>query len=294
MHDWGWMLESSVNYNINNKWNVFAAARITYGHEKYYENVEGKMGSTEFTLGVGYKPFRDKENVPKSDSLGQRISVLPHSGIVISRLRTDRDGDKYNSSVGFASGVSLIYTIGTNLSLISGAWYERKGYNLDNHGYYTAFYHPVSDESAPLTSSNVQLDYMTIPLLLDIDFGKKVVSHINIGSYFSLMQNAFAEGVQLYQIEYDYGYRVTKQYFNDSHDQWFNNFDWGFLLAYRLDIPVFKWADAFVSVNQALGIKSILNENEEFRNQYTFLAKVKMYNTSTGINVGLSIPINKK
>ena len=75
MNDWGWIVAGSLNYRITDRWNIFAAGQITTGHEIYLENVEGKIGSTELTFGVGYKPFK-KGTIPvESDSIGKKIKI---------------------------------------------------------------------------------------------------------------------------------------------------------------------------------------------------------------------------
>lgn len=291
--DWGWMVESSVNYHINKRWNVFASARLSYGKETYFENVEGKMGSTEFSVGVGYAPFKPDNYEFVPDSVGENLTVMPYSGFVISKVRTDDNKGQYGYSFGFSSGVSLKYHVGPNASFFTGAWYERKGYNLDYPGNYVAFYEPSTDESATAMESSVQLDYLTIPLLMDIDFGRKIKSHINFGVYLSVLQNAFAEGINTTSTIYSNGYRVTKSYFNESLDKWFENTDAGFMAAYRIDVPLWDWAATFLSVNYAIGVKNILNQSQEFQTQYPFLENTEMHNSSVGIQFGLSIPVNK-
>ena len=296
MHDWGWILESSINYNINPKWSVFVSGRITYGKEKYFENVEGKIGSSELTFGVGYSPFAKSNHHFSTDSLGQNISILPHSGILISNTKSNKNKSKYKSSLGFSSGVSIQFGLNKNLALLTGAWYERKGYGLDYQGSYKAIYHNPTEterENAPHIESEVQLDYVTLPLLLNIHFGDKIQSNINLGSYFSLLQNAFAEGEKLNTYVYDQGYRMSKNYFNDSLDKWFKNTDAGFMFSYKIDFPVFQWANVFIWLNQSFGEKNILiNEGEEI-NGHNFVEYEKIHNSATSILFGLTIPVNK-
>ena len=293
MHDWGWIMDSTINYNINSKWNLFANARVTYGKEKYYENVEGKMGSTEFTFGVGYKPFKVKEYVHSSDSVGKNVSLLPYSGISISRINSQENKSQYKSSVGFSTGVSVKFLIGKQTSVLTGFRYERKGFNLDYQGQYAAFYYP--DENSDLThiKSDVQLDYLTFPFLWDISFGKKVESHLNFGFYFSMLQNAFTEGEQITQNDWGRGYQVTKAYFNKSLDLWFKNTDGGAMLAYRIEFPVLNWGKAFISAEKSIGLKDILNDSEDLMQQYSFVNDEEFYNHSTSIYFGLTIPINQ-
>lgn len=293
MHDWGWIMESTVNYNINSRWNLFASARVTYGKETYYENVEGKMGSTEFTFGVGYKPFKIKEYAQQPDSLGKNISVLPYSGINISGIKSQENNGEYKSSVGFSTGVSLKFNLGKNAAFITGARYERKGYNLSYQGQYSAFYYPDTENPETYIKSDVQLDYLTFPFLWDISFGKKIENHLNFGVYLSLLQNAFAEGERTTSTDWGQGYRVTRNYFNESLDLWYKKTDSGLMLSYRIDFPVFKWGKVFIAAEQAIGLKDILNDNEDLTSSYNFINDEEFYTRSTGIFLGLTIPVNK-
>lgn len=294
MTDWGWILASSVNYSINNKWSVFASGQVTYGKKEYFENVEGKIGSNELTFGVGYKPFTKQKDFIRNDSLGHHISILPHTGINISRVKSEKNQGEYNSSLGFSSGVSLKFSFGNNVSILTGAWYERKGYNLDYAGYYPSIYYvSPNDKPSSLMKSEVQLDYLTIPLMMDISIGKKIQSHINFGLYYSLLQNAFSEGESIDTYEHQNGYQVQKEYFNESQDLLFKNSDYGFMLGYRIDVPVFKRARIFASVNQSYGITNILDKGEDTKTNYSFIIWEGFKNSSTSILFGLSIPVNK-
>lgn len=297
MQDWGWILESSVNYNINPKWSVFVSGRITYGREKYFENVEGKIGSTELTFGVGYKPFVKNNTDFSNDSLGQKISILPHSGILISNTKSNQNKSQYNPSVGFSSGLSVKFDLDENIAILSGAWYERKGYGLDYQGYYKGMYHKITQEEqeyAPQTESEIQLDYVTFPLMLNLKFGNKFQSNINFGSYLSLLQNAFAQGESIEKNSYSQGYQITKSYFNVSLDEWFKNLDAGIMLSYRLDFPVFPWANMFVWLNQSFGATNILNDSKEAVSNYPFIDNEKMHTMATSVLFGFTIPVNKK
>lgn len=293
MTDWGWILASSVNYNINNKWNIFASGQITYGKEEYFERPEGKMGTTELTFGIGYKPFTKQSEFIRNDTLGNRISILPHTGINISRVKSDKNKNEYSSSIGFSSGISLKFLMGEHASFISGAWYERKGYSLDYNGNSPALYYVAPNNTPKSIKSEVQLDYLTIPLLVDISIGEKIQSHLNFGVYYSLLQNAFAVGEETRTSEYQQGYRVQKEYINESQDLLFKNSDYGFMLGYRIDVPVFRWANIFASINQSFGITNILDDGADTGLRYSFIEREGLKNRSTSILFGLSIPVNK-
>lgn len=295
LKDWGWILNSSVTYHINQRWNVFAAGQVSYGRKEYFKAVKGKIGSTELTFGVGYRPFAPSEKKLPNDSLGGWVEILPHTGINISRTRVRDDKDHYHSSAGLSAGVSVKFSLDNNVGLVSGAWYERKGYALNYNGYVNAMYQKPSQdqrENAPQITADVRLDYLTIPFLFTVNFGENIKSDLNFGVYYSLLQNAFAEGERIEKYSHSQGFELTKNYFNQSLDTWFKNSDFGFALAYRLAVPLSPWADIFFSVHQAFGVKNILEDDKETIAGHPFIAHEKMLNNSTTLLVGLSIPVH--
>lgn len=293
MTDWGWILSSAVNYNITKNWSVFASGKITYGKEEYFESVKGTMGTTEFTLGVAYTPFSADKEVAGNDSLGQKLLLVPYAGLNFSNVSSDENKGEYSSKAGFTSGLLLDYSLDKNISLRTGFLYERKGYTVNYQGSYPAVYFPNEADVPRHIESTTALDYLTFPLLMDIKWGNKIRSGISFGAYFSLLQNAFAEGDRTTTIEHGYGYRVEQEVFNKSLDAWFKNTDSGFMLAYHLEIPVCKWANAFAAVNYAMGIGNILSDSEETQEMYPFINDQELKNRTGSVILGLSIPVNK-
>jgi hypothetical protein len=297
MNDWGWILSSTINYNINSKWHVFINGQITTGKEEYVENVEGKMGSTELTFGVGYRPFLSDNQIQSNDSLGKRIRIIPHAGIVISNARNSyENGSQYKSSVGFSSGISLNFNVGDFTSLMSGAWYERKGYQLNYNGSNPLIYrkpYPFRENYKSKIQSNVKLDYITIPFQFEVVLGKKSYSKLNFGTYFSLLQNAFSEGDKIETNMHDQGFQTTRSYFYESFDEYFKKADAGFSIGYRLDIPVFSRAEVFVAINQSFGLINILKEKDDQQSNSYINSYDKIRNNSSSILVGLNIPVTQ-
>jgi hypothetical protein len=297
MNDWGWIMASSVNYDISNKFNLFLNGQITTGNKEYFENEKGKMGATEITFGVGYNPFAKGNNFVRNDSLGKNIRILPHSGINISRTQSTKNSDKYGNTIGFSSGVNLKFLLSNHFSFFTGAWYERKGYSLDYIGHYNFIYKirtSSANENIPKIYSDTRLDYITFPFGFELSAGKKLRSNFSLGSYYSLLQNVFSEGEKLTTYSGSYQNQVNREYFNDSQDQWFKKTDVGFLLGYRAEFPVFKWGDLFIAAYQSFGVKNIILDLRLRRPaEFTFFNE-KMYNNSTTISFGLTIPVSKK
>lgn len=300
LNDWGWILASSVKYGINESWNLFATGQITSGQNEYFdysEDVGGKIGSTELTFGIGYKPFNSDKYIHKTDSLSQSIKILPHTGVNISNVRSSENKNEYKPSTGLSTGVTMCFILDPKVSFLTGAWYERKGYGLNYTGNYSFIYLPPSESNTlniTEIQSEVKLDYVTFPFMLEISFGRKIQSNINFGGYYSWLQNAFAQGEQIVTYNYDYGYNKTKSSINQRLDHWFKKSDVGFLVGYRIDIPLFKWCDVFIYANQSIGAKSIFNNQEELSNASQPKIEEELHTNSTSILFGLTIPLFQK
>jgi hypothetical protein len=297
MTDWGWIVAGSLNYRITDRWNIFAAGQITTGHEIYIDNVEGKIGSTELTFGVGYKPFKYGSTRAKNDSLSQKIKIIPHTGINFSNTKSTENKGEYLSKAGLSAGVSLNFLIGPNVSLLTGAWFEQKGYGLKYSGQNSFIYLPPKEfenQNVPVTTSEVRLDYMTFPFMLELAFGRKLRSNISFGAYYSWLQNSFSQGERIVTSNYGEGFQVKKEYFTENLEQWFKNSDAGFMLGYRIEMPVFRWGSVFMAANQSLGAVDILKNTGELQTYPQFSIEDKMYNRSTTVMMGLTIPVTQK
>lgn len=297
MHDWGWIAAGSLNYRITGRWNIFAAGQVTKGHEIYLKNVEGKIGSTEITIGIGYKPFKKGTTPIQSDSIGKKIKIIPHAGINLSNTHGPENKGGYLSTQGLSAGVSISFPMGPNFSFLTGAWFEGKGYGLDYLGQNSFIYLPQKDldnRNVPATTSDVSVDYLTFPFMFELAFGKKLRSNLNFGAYYSWLQNAFSQGERIETYNHGQGYQVSKNYFTENLEQWFKESDAGFMLGYRAEVPVFQWGSVFIAANQSFGAVNILEDLESTALSLPYRSDDKMYNGSTSLMFGLTIPINQK
>ena len=296
LNDWGWILASSVNYNVSPKFCLFINGQITTGHEEYFTDGKGKMGATEVTVGIGYNPFVKGNKFAKTDSLGKNVIIIPYAGINISRTHSTKNTGQYGNKIGLSSGVNLKFLMSENFSVFTGAWYERKGYSLNYLGNRSFIYRPLlnsDDQNITSIYSDTRLDYITFPFGLEISAGEKIRSNFSIGTYFSLLQNAFAEGERLSTYSYDNNYQVDREFFNESLDYWFKKTDIGLLLGYRLEFDAFDWGNVFVAVNQSIGMKNLFYALNIRNPGEFFNFDEKMHNNSTTFSIGLTIPVTK-
>jgi len=119
--DWGWILSSSLSYQVNNQWNLFLEGRTTWGKEVYMENPERKNGASELLFGVGYSPFTRQKTSRFGTFTGERIELLPHAGISFSNSTHEDEKKHYATLPGFNTGISVKYKTDSVFSFISGA-----------------------------------------------------------------------------------------------------------------------------------------------------------------------------
>ena len=288
-NDWGWILSAGLNYSVTDRFEINLSAQTTKGKEVYIEDVGGKNGSTEIIFGVGYKIVPSKKIKSsikiKNDSIGNRVKLLPHSGIIIATTVSPKSTENYSASLGFTAGMSVEFLLQKDISLISGMWYERKGFGLNSTGEDKIF-HCYSE------NPNVQIDfdYLTFPFLFNLKLGKRLVTNINFGFYYSLLYNSMARGNYKGTYSDQNSYSIQKVYVNDKIDGRLKNNDIGGILGLRFEYPVFSETRVFFGINYSRGFKNILdNESTDSSSKLN----QKIVNSSFSMVLGFVFPSNK-
>ncbi len=291
-NDWGWMLSTTLDFSITEKWNVFLEGRTTYGKEIYYSSVEGKNGSTELLFGVGFSPFARPEREHSYRRIGRRIEVMPHTGVSFSKSVASKKKDDYAFLPALNSGVFIKFKIDSIFSLISGARYEQKGYRIKEPSQSRIIFDRyVNSQSLVDMQSDVLFDYLTIPLMGELSFGKQFTTNLQFGMYYSLLQNVRVIGEATYKYTSGSGYRIQKEYFSQNREGWFNNSDLGVLAGFRLEYRIFPKTKIYAGLNRAWGIFGLADKADDNSNDSAPVNLEKFKNRSWTSILGLSIPL---
>jgi len=296
LNDWGSIVAGSLNFQINNHWSVFAAGQVTNAKSYFLKSNMGKIGSSEFTFGVGYSPFGYEYFTQQIDSVPSKVVLSPHAGVLISMAHTSDNNENYKNKPGFSGGVSVKWMLDYTISFNSGVWFERKGYGLEYDGNHEFIYLPQSENEFRNTtylSSDVNLDYLTFPFLFEFATRGKLRSDFSTGLYFSWLQNAYVQGERISTYQYDSGYSVTKSFFDTDIDKWIKNWDTGFMFGYQLEYSVFKTGSIFLGVNQTIGLVNLFQNLGDIPNPSYSVRNLKMFNRATTIVAGVNIPLTK-
>ena len=291
--DWGWMLSASLNYAVSNRWSIFLEGRTTYGKEVYIENVEGKNGSSELLFGVGFSPFSTPKNEKNGDVLGRRIEIMPHAGISYSKSADPDKKNDYASLPALNSGVSVKFKTDTLFSLITGAWAGRKGYRIDKPSQSRVFYNYIqNDEHAVSLQSDISLDYLTIPILGELSFGRRFTTNFQFGFYYALLQNARATGQETREYNFGNGYQVQREYFDQNVEGWFKNDDFGAIAGIRFEYRLLPKTKIYAALQRTWGFTELgTSEDNSDATVYVLSQMSYFKNRSWTASFGLSIPL---
>jgi hypothetical protein len=290
--DWGWLLSASLNYAVNSRWNIFLEGRTTYGKEVYLESDKGKNGSSELLFGVGFSPFSKPAKAQDGPIPGRRLEMMPHVGISFSKsIDPDKKSD-YAALPALNSGIAVKFKPDSAFSIISGVWVERKGYRIEKPSHSRIYYASHVDFNPPVTlQSDVSLDYLTIPLLGDVMFGKRFTTNIQFGLYYSMLQNARATGQETDEYNYNNGYRIQREYFSENVEGWFKNDDFGAITGLRFEYRIFLKTKIYVALNRAWGFTKLGDDSEDDNSEPAPAQLENFKNRSWTASFGLAIPV---
>lgn len=292
--DWGWIFSAGLNYSITERLEIKLTGQTTIGKKEYIPFAEGKNGSNEILLGIGYKLNTKKSNrsTLNSDSILSRIEIMPHTGVVFGTTSNPDFKENYLMAPGFEGGVSIKYKNDRTLSFISGMYFERKSYGLNYNGE-SAYLYIVSESENSNTNilydTHTSLDYLTFPFLFDFTFGGSFTVSINAGFYYSRLLNAMVRGESIYTYSNGNYYSVNKVYVYDKVNGNFKNNDVGGTAGIRFEYPVFKNNRAFLGINYSHGlINALRNDSNEIPSS---AENQKIINSCWTVNLGLVFPV---
>lgn len=135
-----------------------------------------------------------------------KLRLGVNAGLTYSDIRGYLMADIYNYDFGFSAGVTAEYFLIENLSIKSSLNIERKTFS------YT--YDDLIDQVDPLYMGPFfrNYDYVTIPILINLEFGRSKNFFVNGGSFFGYLLNAKSkvDGIILEDLnskisKFDYG-----------------------------------------------------------------------------------------
>ncbi len=291
-YDAGLFYSVGLAYPIAKDFNVYLSGRYFSGKRTYIESVAATNGAAELTFGLGYSGFFKSKKVvnlseTESDSTSHTLTVTPKMGMAITGNSGSDNNNMYSDAIGLSTGLSFIYRFSKHFALQSDLLFERKGYKLKGESNSLFKYTPGGYYTL---DNRLSLDYVTIPMLVNVSFGEKFTLYFNAGIYAAMLINARCTGTAYTTTSTESSYQVYKITVYNDIDGYMKSNDWGWAAGGGLQYPVFKKYKLDLEFRYNQGFSNIYaydynsfrvgNEDTEFINR------------SYSVSLGFLIPIN--
>ncbi len=237
--DFGLIFSSGVSYNLQNIINLSFQLNYTSGiNNMFYEN---KNGSIELSLGIGYilKSKKQENYLTKSfpDTINPQLSISYAVGTNISQ-NFGTNKSSYGNGWGYNASISLISETKKGTSFQTGIFYERKSYTLNDSSSLNFYLKP--DNNNWWVDSKTDIDYISVPFLMNIFLNKKQSFYINFGLYVAFKINARVLGTADNIFQTEGQYIENNKHIYDHINQEFASMDVGWLAGAGYKVPIFS------------------------------------------------------
>ncbi len=279
--DAGLVFSNGLSYNLLNIVKLDFTIQYNLGLKTVFE--EAKNRDWEFAIGIGYT-FKSSKNKIKykiqtfSDTINPKFYIKYAGGANITQNFGDNK-NKYNAGSGFLISASLISRTKDGLSFQTGIIYERKSYTFTDSS--SINYYIKQDVYNKWIDSKTDIDYISIPALMNFSLSKKQNFYINTGLYASFRINARVVGIATGHYINENYYSKIKTHIYDNIDKEFTDMDAGWIFGmeyktgifskYQLDIAL-QYNSSFVNI-----YKNAKSDNE--------MIKLRSLSLSVGIQI---------
>ncbi len=240
--DYGLIFASGVSFTIQDRLKLDFEIRYAAGKETIINQDNGQNGDFEVCFGLGYnlKSKKKKKNFGLSsftDTLHPKLSVKYTMGPNISQ-NFGENKNQYDLGIGFSGGLSLIYHANKDISFQTDVLYERKSYRL-NDSSSTYFYYKHGEYNT-LVDTKTDIDYINIPLIMNVFFDEKLRYYINLGFYGAIRMNARVVGYSYRETRDESQYLSEKIHIYNNIEGEFKNADLGWIVGTGYQVPIFQ------------------------------------------------------
>ena len=294
--DWGYLFTTDLSYPVTDRFRLFLSGRYSTGRKVFIENYEAKNGSGEILFGFKYSPVLNRKSTkkhtpPANDSIKSKCFIKPVVGIIRSWNSGKKQSGNYSANYGLSTGVVLGYNLNQAVSLQTGVSFERKGYSMNDSSIYYHRFAIRNESPKHWVDSDIALDYLSVPVKINLSFGEPFTVYANIGIYTEFMVNALCRGTSIDQSGGPGYFDILKTNINNTIDGLFKSVDFGFSGGMGFQVPVLKNIKLDAGISYAQGLINILKTPEN-SGSYVSRDDLSFRNSQVSLQIGLQIPIS--
>ncbi|MDP3914307.1 MAG: outer membrane beta-barrel protein [Bacteroidota bacterium] len=295
-HDWGYLFVADLSYPVTKELRLFLAGRLSTGKKVFIERYSAKNGASELLFGIKFTPERrdpkvqEKYNISVPDTSFSRCYLKSGLGVTMAWNPVKKLLGNYSEKFGANAGLIFGYRLDKTVSLQTGFQFQQKGYAFSDSSYYNHRYATDLKKSGQFVDSNVNLDYMTVPLNVNFSFGEKIALYVDLGIYAEFLLNANCTGTTIKEYRNGSDYRKEKHNLHDAVEGYYEPVDFGFLGGMGIQFPFRDKIKFDLGIQYANGSKNILKKPGEY-NFKGYYDDQSFKNRSLSLKFGLQIPI---
>ena len=293
-HDWGYLFSLGISYPLTTRTKLFMNGRYSLGKNVVVKSFEGKNESAEWLFGIAYDFKAKDRSVEESsefemDSVPRRWHVVPKVGYSFNQVQNKTNDDSYDWQPGFSAGVTVAYKLDPALALVADVLFERKGYGLEGESWLNYRYRTYSGTNTRHVDTKVDLDYLSLPVYLQIGKQEPNSLFVNMGAYISFKMNATCKGDVIEEYAGPNDYWLTETAVYNSVEGLFENMDYGFLFGAGYQLSLFETWVLSCEGRYTQGVQNVLKDDTT-----NGMDQESFKNAGFSLLIGLDIPLQIK
>jgi hypothetical protein len=292
-HDFGYIWSAGLSYPVADNFTISLNTSYSTGRTEIIENGGYRHGYADFTLGLAYNGFLKKSRVVKNssvnDSIPGLITITYFGGMNLNWNSCEYYREKYSFNTGISAGFKLNLRMSPKSSFQTGLSFERKGYTFNDT---SSVYYRYVEDGDPVydLDTEVGIDYLVVPALLNLNIGRSGRFYINTGPYMGFMLNARVTGEAYHATTYNEGYyQYTKTTVYDDIGSLIKGTDFGWIFGGGMTIPLKGMPGIDIGLRYSSGFTDVLDRSvnpEDPVDTYTSVMK----NSSLSFHLGFAVP----
>jgi hypothetical protein len=295
--DFGFLAGIGMRLPVNEKWSLSLETRGTMGFADAGKKIlTQKWESANILVGVNYRLKPSDPDNPYVQN--KRLMIGIEGGLTHTFVYSDfahRPAYEYpyqnytfekQSKSGYSYGLSLQWNFRNRLSIRSGLSYDYKEfYSQTSFNYYNG-YNTYTGEISSIAKQTSSFDYLTVPLMAKITFGKKFQIFCNAGIYLAFLtrQSDYREE----WLRNNFGGPAVYNY-KESNNNGIHNYrkmDGGLSGGLGIAVPIGKHLLISAEWRHYYGLRN--NWRPDYNKEQPFLAKGALLFHTVGGNLGIA------
>jgi len=293
-YDFGYLYSIGLSLPLTGSLEASLNARYITGRKGIYNLDEARHGSMDFTFGVAWKGITKKRDgkagYQLQDSVSEKIYLIYGGGINASWNSGETDRERYSLNYGPSIGVLVNFLVSPNTSFRTGVSFDIAGYSLrDSSDSFVRY--QITDDAYYHVNTKTSVDYLTIPLLLNIQLGRKGRIYFNTGPFAGIKLNARCKGTAYYKVEGAGSYSRYKRIVYEDMEGSIKDNNFGWIMEGGLTTNLFSHMALECGLQYRKGFGEVFNDSYLPENESFYGEGSVFENSSLSFRIGVRVPV---